>query len=396
MPDSRIETDNPRRRSLPLLHEHLANDLKKRIVSGDWAAGIMPSRKEIAEEYGISLGTVQLAVGSLLDSGILRAESRKGTFIALRQPLEDAPSSPSQINATGVGTLGILSQHDAAQLLPLHAWDREVFRALEGGYSEAGGAVRFFPFRNTAGRELHFHETISRVIEQEIDALAIVDLYDSNLIAEGVTMARNPKRIPIVYISGSNMRVPCFHVFYDHYNAGYLAAQRLLESGRSDLLFVTTFTDFWVEERIAGASAAVRIQGNDSARIAIFPDNWQDNRYSHNLYPARQQSYDAILTLGEKGLRDRGVIAPNDDAAYGMIEAAQNLGMKPGRDFGLVGFDDDNAARDHDLTSVRPPMREMGEEAARLLIRACKGERASMQICIRPLIISRGSTLSRP
>ena len=44
------------------------------------------------------------------------------------------------------------------------------------------------------------------------------------------------------------------------------------------------------------------------------------------------------------------------------------------------------------LTTVRPPLEALGEEAARLLLRALNGETANMQICLRSHLIPRLST----
>jgi len=63
------------------------------------------------------------------------------------------------------------------------------------------------------------------------------------------------------------------------------------------------------------------------------------------------------------------IVASNDIAAFGVMEAAQSLGIRIGQDLSLVGFDDIAFASEVTpaLTTVRQPMAEMGKAAVMML-----------------------------
>jgi LacI family transcriptional regulator len=87
-----------------------------------------------------------------------------------------------------------------------------------------------------------------------------------------------------------------------------------------------------------------------------------------------------------------GIIAVNDHTAYGVLRAATEAGLTPGRDFGLIGFDDAPHSRVVGLTSVRPPLDALGEEAGHLAARALAGDASALQVGLRSLLVPRAST----
>lgn len=78
----------------------------------------------------------------------------------------------------------------------------------------------------------------------------------------------------------------------------------------------------------------------------------------------------AAVTLLEGPERPTAIFASNDDMALGVIMAARQLGIETPRDLSVVGFDDSPSAQVvwPQLTTVRQPVREMGQAAAELLV----------------------------
>ncbi|WP_030811783.1 LacI family DNA-binding transcriptional regulator [Streptomyces sp. NRRL F-2799] len=85
------------------------------------------------------------------------------------------------------------------------------------------------------------------------------------------------------------------------------------------------------------------------------------------------------LGLDLLGRTDRptAVFAGNDLQALGLYEAARELGLRVPEDVSVVGFDDLPVARwvGPPLTTVRQPLTEMAEAAARLVLELGRGER---------------------
>jgi LacI family transcriptional regulator len=70
------------------------------------------------------------------------------------------------------------------------------------------------------------------------------------------------------------------------------------------------------------------------------------------------------------------VFAGSDEMALGVVEAARERGLRIPEDLSIVGFDDTLLARmaSPPLTTVRQPLREMGQVAVRTALRLVAGE----------------------
>jgi GntR family transcriptional regulator len=82
-----------RRDSHVALYIQIADHLKQEILSGAYqASGRLPSEQSLTGRYGVSRVTVRLAIGHLLNEGLVVRKQGKGTFIAgshVRHDLKD-------------------------------------------------------------------------------------------------------------------------------------------------------------------------------------------------------------------------------------------------------------------------------------------------------------------
>ncbi|MEN9854912.1 MAG: hypothetical protein RLZZ157_38 [Pseudomonadota bacterium] len=98
--------------------------------------------------------------------------------------------------------------------------------------------------------------------------------------------------------------------------------------------------------------------------------------------------------LGDTSPQFQAIFAGNDEMATGAYVAIRRAGLRIPEDLSVIGFDDTPIAGRlwPALTTVRLPIREMGKEAAALLIRSANGALAKHLISFSPEIIVRGST----
>ena len=104
----------------------------------------------------------------------------------------------------------------------------------------------------------------------------------------------------------------------------------------------------------------------------------------------------AFRRIWEDELRPTAVLAMSDVMAIGVMWAAREVGLRVPDDLSVVGFDDLDVAPHSNppLTTVRQPIRQKGEESARLLLRMIASpdlERPEHRVLETRLII-RGST----
>lgn len=61
----------------------VAAALRARIAGGDWTAGArMPGNRELAAQFGVSMGSVREALSKLIAEGLIESRAGQGTFVA--------------------------------------------------------------------------------------------------------------------------------------------------------------------------------------------------------------------------------------------------------------------------------------------------------------------------
>lgn len=87
-----------------IYYRKVMNDLRRRIVNGDYARGeFIPSEERLQAEYGVSRTTVRTAVKELVDEGLLQIVRGKGTRVCfpLCTPCRRACSASARRCAPG-------------------------------------------------------------------------------------------------------------------------------------------------------------------------------------------------------------------------------------------------------------------------------------------------------
>jgi LacI family transcriptional regulator len=108
----------------------------------------------------------------------------------------------------------------------------------------------------------------------------------------------------------------------------------------------------------------------------------------------REGGHHGIHTLLEVDDPPTAVLCYNDIVAFGVMLGLQASGHTPGRDVAVIGFDDIAEAGlwQPALTTVALSPRQIGEEAARLLLeRIAAPDAAARQVILRPKLIVRQS-----
>ncbi len=107
-----------------------------------------------------------------------------------------------------------------------------------------------------------------------------------------------------------------------------------------------------------------------------------------------KDGYVGMKTLLERGAPFTAIFAQNDRLARGAISALHERGLRVPEDISIIGYDDIPEAEfsDPPLTTVRQPMRTIGEAATRLLIQMIENrETTSNQVLFDTELIVRSS-----
>ncbi|MDX3644405.1 LacI family DNA-binding transcriptional regulator [Streptomyces sp. MB09-02B] len=138
--------------------------------------------------------------------------------------------------------------------------------------------------------------------------------------------------------------------------------------------------------RVDGYRAAL-----ETAGLPVAADLIKAGDFHH------ETGYRLGLDLLRRPDRPTAVFAGNDLQALGLYEAARELGLRIPEDLSVVGFDDLPVARwvGPPLTTVRQPLMEMAEAAARLVLdlgRQDGGPAAATRVELATSLVVRSST----
>ena len=353
-------------------YKRIENDLRRKICGGLWQMGSqIPSRQQLAREYGVDVSTVQRAVSALLSEGIVSSDGSRGTFVKslpLREDVQGAPeprqaSISAAARAAGEKTIGVAGRF--APEIPQQLVPYVLAHALEVALdAENDVNLRFYDTFFDYAHSLPIHEAAASLLSGGLDALAVIHPEASDIAP--ILSAVWRTQTPFVAIPHVRLDEPISQVCIDHMYDGYQAARFFVERGITDLVFVRLGNHIWSNQRLHGARRAVQSAGLAARSLAVFPEMRQvatPDNVDEFRDLLRKWAFEAL----REGRMPQAVIAANDDMALEILDVALEVGSKPGIDFQLLGFDDIPAARRRGLSTLRPPLFEMGQEAARLL-----------------------------
>lgn len=150
-------------------------------------------------------------------------------------------------------------------------------------------------------------------------------------------------------------------VSVDNKAAAYAATRHLIDLGRKHIALVNgvtkikTFEDRYRGYRQALAEANIKLHRNHVVEVR----------------PNIERSREATLELLQASPRPDAIFAGNNLITIGVLKAVKQCGLKIPEEVALVGFDDMPWSSElcPPITSVAQPAYELGQEAARLLIR---------------------------
>jgi DNA-binding LacI/PurR family transcriptional regulator len=328
----------------------------------------------IAEHLGVSTATVSLALrDSPLVAGMTREKIKK-TAVELGYIYNRRAAS---LRTSRSGIIGVVV-HDI-----MNPFFAEILKAIE---EELGNSRRTFLLCN-------HHDDIA--IQTDFIETLLQFGADGVILSPAIgTTAENIESIekdglPVVMIARwvEGASAPVFRG--DDRHGIYMATRYLVELGHRRIAFIggkrETSTG---RDRREGYLAAMREAG-------IEPElAWQVGSAS-----TRKAGYDSVRTLFASGIKPTAIVCFNDLVAIGVMSGLRSIGLEPGRDVAVTGYDDISEAEiaAPALTTVWNGQQEVGRLAARAIIATISGEDVPREkILIAPQLRVRESTCPPP
>lgn len=315
----------------------LRQELRRRWRPGDR----LPPIKTLAQLLGAGQTNMHRAAKMLADEGVLIASSKRGTFVRM---LPDDPTATKR-----------------ALLLRLPLNDTDTF--LTPAVTAMTDRLR----RNAIDVHTEFVN-----IRCELRDPSVIEKFDALISLQPmarVLMANDPRR-PGVVITTSEEEPMAVGEGYDvisvdSVQGGMLAGNWVRRINSREAAFVgvaedraRTRMDEVSRKRLSGFERGLGREVREEYRIVTGA-----YRAAHG-----EEGFERYRQLPR---RPRSVFCASDDLAVGFVAAGLRRGLRPGRDFHVVGFDGQSRGQQLPcgaLTTVRVPVEQLGTVAADLLL----------------------------
>jgi len=170
---------------------------------------------------------------------------------------------------------------------------------------------------------------------------------------------RGTTQLPLTFVDSDITFFSGDHVKFDSAQGSYQLARHLLRDRRWVCLFTADKDSRETQNRMNGYARAVR-EVSDEDHMHMVESGWSE-----------QEGYQTMIRLLSKGICPEAVMAASDDCACGVMKALVEFGKRIPEDVAVTGFGGDTPVADPRLpalTTIHQPLREIGKEAAKMLL----------------------------
>ena len=350
------------------LHQQLLEHYQGLIEGGALMTGErLPTEMALMARHGVSRGTVRQALRGLSDAGLVRRETKNGTVVTL--------DAPQRVRAKG--------QKPAGQIVGVvfpetrDAFCLDIMKGVQAACRDAGAHAAFGYSHHSSALE---HAEVTRMKRAGFGGVLVLPHDDASLFRELVAA-----KYPFVYLDQAHTEVPGDFVGVDNVKASFGVTEHLIGLGHKAVAFIHQSTGTaplpsTVRERYQGYRNAL------AAHNLPFDPAW--------LVAAEHEPDYAewVARFTAHAVRPFAAVCANDATAAKLLEAASKAGVRVPQDLAVVGFDDIPLAQALSLTTVAQPSREIGLQAAQLLLSRIGGDVSPLQRRLLPThLVVRGS-----
>lgn len=330
--------------------------------------------KSMAAELGLHVSTVSRVLNGD-PTGVERAASPEvvARIRALAEALDYRPN-------TQASNLKLRKSQEICVLMPrlTDLVMATIYDSIDSAAEQAG----YLTFvSNTDDQQPRQQARAEHALRRSVAGLIVADSH----LGESQPLLDLLVRKHIPYVLVSRQIAGHLAAASDDERGGWLAAQHLHQLGYRDVAILAGERHASTgADRTRGFIRYYREQG-----LTLNPQ-WTVNGAFDSLTGHQQGEY----LLGLKP-RPQAFFAVNDFLAIGLMGAARDQGLMPGKDIAVVGFNDIALANELTvpLTSVRLQLAEMGRHAVELLLKRIKGEPAESIILAPQLQVRASSSL---
>lgn len=253
------------------------------------------------------------------------------------------------------------------------------FTDVIAGATDAARETGYRALVNTGGRSKDKEaDAIDTLLRLQVDGIVL-----AGAVVDHATMERVGAETPTVITNRASRSKMVDSIVLDDRAGVALAVDHLVDLGHRRIAHITGGRGAGAANRATGYRRAMTRHGLGD-HITLIPGTYTE-----------QGGTNGVRALMATAIAPTAIIAPNDLAALGALEALTAAGLDVPGEVSLVGFDDTFlAGLGHiDMTSVRQDARLMGAQAVEMLIERAEGHRStSRHVLVAPTLTIRSST----
>ncbi|MGW2522427.1 LacI family DNA-binding transcriptional regulator [Streptomyces sp. NPDC001617] len=308
---------------------------------------------QVAEEAGVSAMTVSNVINGKPGA----SEETRRRVLEVAGKLGYRPNvSARNLKAGRSGLIGLIALDLTSQ------YGLEILRGVADELASAEQELLVNASYHDAVREKDRIEFLARGLVDGVLLIAPV------LEDDTVNLLRRQK-LPCVIIDPRRLDVPLPRLTVDNYHGMRHGTQHLIDLGHTRIAYLRGEEDL--------ESTSIRFQGfEDAMRLAGLEVDERLVASCDFSYACGFRTATRLITEH----RPTAIVAGADLMALGAIDAARACGLNVPTDISVLGFDDlPQAAQSFPgLTTVRQPLHDMGQKAARALQSLIEGQQLLM------------------
>ncbi|WP_178020055.1 substrate-binding domain-containing protein [uncultured Paenibacillus sp.] len=303
----------------------------------------MATIKDVAEMAGVSIATVSRMINQ---NGYVSKKAEQRIMEAMER-LDYEPLIFRRLADHSMPTIALI--------LPdiTNPFFSELARAVEDICQQRGYTVFFCNSDNQDYKEKSYLEALRK---RRIDGI----IYASNYLTQEELNKLGRENIPVVVLDRSSDTQKCTLIRCNNYEGAQMAVKHLLDIGCRKIAHI-----YGPQEIV---TAQERLNGYEDY-VKSF--SWYTPSLMAPGHFQLEGGMQAVETLLLRHPDIDGIFAGNDFMAIGALKALHRKGIKVPDDIAVCGFDGIKLAEiiEPELTTIAQPIYEMGEKAARILIK---------------------------
>ena len=345
----------------------------------------MPSFRELARQLDVSISTVQEALRMMQEEGLVSCVVGRGTFVSRTLTPSEVISSQDRSTIPTVAVLvGPLAKISNSFRSIEEGWGTTIGLSMQQELTVEGYAIRLTPVDCREGQV--------KVAEQQLEHLAEAISGVVAFPTPGVEDLRpwaERAGLPWVSINQPNSLVTHNFVSADYYGGGFKVGRLFARWERTNVLYLRSRCPSTSDQqKLHGLRAGMEAEGGSSSRVEVI--ECDGVHVDDGIKGTREY-------LRTARVRPQAIFSHGDYLSLGAMKACQEQGLRVPEEVAVVGSTGLEVGEHSTptLTMMRPPIVEMGVEAARMLIALIRGKTKTIPGKILPVdLVERGSTPS--